>query len=161
MAQADQYVLGYRQGEQARLQQQALQLAGESERLFDQIGIGPSGRIAEIGCGPRGCLDLLSKRVGPSGKVIGIERSEDAVGLARVFVEEQGLSNVEVLQGDARATGLERASFDVVTSRLVLVNIPRPDEVVAEAAALTRPGGWAPNRKPSSWRLTPSMNSIA
>ncbi len=142
MAQADQYVLGYRQAEQERLQQQALQLAGESERLFDQIGIGPCGRIVEIGCGPQGCLDLLSRRVGPNGNVIGIERSDDAVGLARASVEERGLSNVEVLQGDARATGLERASFDLVTSRLVLVNIPQPDEVVAEAVALTRPGGW-------------------
>jgi ubiquinone/menaquinone biosynthesis C-methylase UbiE len=142
MAQADQYVLGYRRAEQERLQQQAVQLAAESERLFDQIGIGPGARIVEIGCGPRGCLDLLANRAGLTGQVIGIERSEDAVALARTFVEEQGLSNVEVLQGDARATGLERASFDVVTSRLVLVNIPRPDEVVAEAAALTRPGGW-------------------
>jgi SAM-dependent methyltransferase len=142
MAQADQYVLGYRHAEQERLQQQALQLAAESERLFDQIGIGPGARIVEIGCGPRGCLDLLANRAGPTGQVIGLERSEDAVVLARAFVAEKGLSHVEVVQGDARATGLERASFELVTSRLVLVNIPRPDEVVAEAVALARPGGW-------------------
>ncbi len=142
MTQADQYVLGYRQAEQERLQRQALQLAAESERLFDQIGIRPGARIVEIGCGPRGCLDLLACRAGPAGRVIGIERSEDAVALARAFLAENGLSNVEVVQGDARATGLERASFDLVTSRLVLVNIPQPGEVVAEAVALTRPGGW-------------------
>jgi SAM-dependent methyltransferase len=142
MAQADQYVLGHRQAEQERLKQQALQLAGESERLFDQIGLAPSARIVEIGCGPRGCLDLLAHRAGPAGQVIGIERNEDAVALARAFVAERGLSNVEVRQGDARATGLERATFDLVTSRLVLVNIPQPDEVVAEAVALARPGGW-------------------
>jgi ubiquinone/menaquinone biosynthesis C-methylase UbiE len=142
MAKVDQYVLGYRQAEQERLQRQAQELAAESERLFDQIGIAAGAQIVEIGCGPRGCLDLLANRAGPAGRVIGIERSRDAVAMARTFVKERGLSNVEVLQGDARATGLERAAFDVVTSRLVLVNIPQPDEVVAEAVALARPGGW-------------------
>ena len=89
------------------------------------------------------------------------ERSEDAVGLARAFVEEQGLSNVEVLQGDARATGLERASFNVVTSRLVLVNIPRPDEVVAEAVALTRQGGWVAFHEADlvSWVCDPPLGA--
>ena len=142
MARVDPYVLGYRQAEQERLQQQALQLGGESERLFDRIGIRPGARIVEIGCGPRGCLDLLADRAGPAGEVIGIERSEDAVALAQAFVAEHGLSNVQVRQGDARATGLERDGFDLVTSRLVLVNIPHPEEVVAEAVALARPGGW-------------------
>lgn len=33
----------------------------------------------EIGCGPQGCLDLLAERVGPTGRVIGIERNQEAV----------------------------------------------------------------------------------
>src|SRR5262249_11474030 len=90
---------------------------------------------------PQGCLDLLSARVGPSGSVLGIERNEDAVALAREFVAERGLGNVEVVCGDGRATGLARGSFDMITARLVLVNVPRPGEMVAEAGALARPGG--------------------
>jgi ubiquinone/menaquinone biosynthesis C-methylase UbiE len=142
MTQPDQYVLGYRAAEQQRLQQQAQQLAHESSWLFDQIGIVSGGRVVEIGCGPHGCLDLLSERVGPSGHVVGVERSADAVALARKLVAERCLGNVEILERDARATGLPRSSFDFVTSRLVLVNIPRPEQVVAEAAAIVRPGGW-------------------
>jgi SAM-dependent methyltransferase len=99
-------------------------------------------RVVEIGCGPHGCLELLSERVGPSGSVVGIERSGDAVALARKLVLERGLGNVEVLEGDARSTGLPRASFDFATARLVLVNVPQPEQIVAEAAALVRPGGW-------------------
>jgi hypothetical protein len=38
---------------------------------------------------------------------------------------------------------LPPSSFDLVTSRLVLVNIPQPEQVVSEAVALTKPGGWA------------------
>ncbi len=141
MTQPDQYFLGYREAEQARLQRQAQELAQEARALFDQIGLSAGTRVVEIGCGPQGCLDLLSERVGPSGRVIGVERSEDAVGLARQLVAERGLRNVEVLHGDARTTGLPRDAFDVVTARLVLVNVPQPEEIVAEAVALARPGG--------------------
>ncbi len=142
MPESDQYVLGYRQAEQERLQQQAEQLAHESNWLFDQIPIAGGARVVEIGCGPHGCLDLLSERVGPTGSVVGVERSAEAVALARKLVSQRNLGNVEVLEGDARSTGLPRASFDVATSRLVLVNVPQPEQIVAEAAALVRPGGW-------------------
>ncbi|HEX7427057.1 MAG TPA: methyltransferase domain-containing protein [Mycobacterium sp.] len=77
----------------------------------------------------------------PSGVVVGVERSEESVELPRRFVREQGLANVEIIHGDARSTGLARDSFDLVTSRLVLVNIPQPEEIIAEAVALVRPGG--------------------
>jgi len=141
MTQSDQYLLGYRDAEQARLQRQAQELAQESRAFFDRIGLSAGARAVEIGCGTHGCLDLLAERVGPSGHVIGVERSEGAVDLARRLVAEQGLANVEVLNGDARATGLPRGAFDVVTARLVLVNVPEPEQIVAEAVALVRPGG--------------------
>ena len=83
MTEPDQYVLGYRQAEQERLQQQAQQLAHESSWLFDQIPVARGARVVEIGCGPHGCLDLLSERVGPAGRVVGVERSAEAVALAR------------------------------------------------------------------------------
>jgi SAM-dependent methyltransferase len=72
---------------------------------------------------------------------VGVERSEDAVELARQMVAERGLANVEVRHGDGRATGLEHGGFDLATSRLVLVNVPQPEEIVREAVALVRPGG--------------------
>src|SRR5262249_5040917 len=129
MTQPDQYVLGYRQEEQARLQQQAQELAHESDWLFDQIPLTRGARVVEIGCGPHGCLALLSERVGPTGRVVGVERSAEAVALARGLISERGLENVEVLEADARSTGLPPATFDLVTSRLVLVNVPEPEQI--------------------------------
>src|SRR5262245_66535061 len=114
MAQRDEYLLGYRRAEQERLQEQARQLADESAWLFDQLAIASAARVVELGCGPHGCLDLLAQRVGPSGTVIGVERSGDAVELARAMVREQDLGNVEIVHGDARATGLPRGEFDLV-----------------------------------------------
>jgi ubiquinone/menaquinone biosynthesis C-methylase UbiE len=142
MTEPDKYVLGYRRAEQARLQQQAQQLAHESSWLFDQIGVAAGARVVEIGCGPHGCLEILAERVGSTGTVVGIERSQDAVDLARKLINERDLTNVEVYCRDARSTELPRAAFDLATARLVLVNVPEPQQILAEAVALVRPSGW-------------------
>jgi ubiquinone/menaquinone biosynthesis C-methylase UbiE len=139
---SERYVLGYRREEQERLQRQARELAHESQWLFDQIGVGAGARVVEIGCGPLGCLELLAERVGPSGRIVGVERSEDAVELAREMARDRRFDHVEIRCGDARDTGLPRGSFDLVTARLVLVNVPEPERIIAEAVALARPGGW-------------------
>ena len=83
MAQVDQYLLGYRQAEQERLQRQAQMLADESQWLFDQIGVFGWCASRRNRLRAAGYLDLLAERVGPSGTVTGVERSEEAVRLAR------------------------------------------------------------------------------
>jgi SAM-dependent methyltransferase len=137
----DTYLLGHRPQEQDRLEQQAVFLVEEANALFDRIGIMPGQRVVEIGCGPRGCLDLLAERVGPDGVVVGVEPNGDAVARARRYVHDRGLRNVQVIQADGRSSGLPDGEFDVVTARLVLVNVPQPHEIVAEAFRLARPGG--------------------
>ena len=141
MSEADPYLLGYRQAEQERLERQADELAADSERLFDEIGVGEGWRAIEMGCGPRGALALLSKRVGATGKVVGIERSAEQVERARRHAADNGLENVEVLEAAGRATGLRDSSFDLATARLVFANVPRPEEILAEMVRLVRPGG--------------------
>jgi ubiquinone/menaquinone biosynthesis C-methylase UbiE len=142
MTEGEQYVLGYREEELERLKRQGSHLAQESSWLFDQLEPLDGARVLEIGCGPHGCLDELSRRVGTRGSVVGVERSAEAVAMANEMVASEGLTNVEVIERDARSTGLPRSSFDLVTSRLVLVNIPHPEQVVSEAVALAKPGCW-------------------
>jgi SAM-dependent methyltransferase len=142
MTDREQYVLGYREAELERLQRLPAVLANDSCWLLDQLGPLDGARVLEIGCGPRGCLDELSRRVGPAGAVVGVDRSPEAVAMAKKRMASEGLTNVEVLERDARSTGLPYSSFDLVTSRLVLVNIPQPEQVVSEAVALAKPGGW-------------------
>jgi len=141
MNESDPYLLGYWQAEQERLERQSTELAHESRWMFDQIQIQNGPQIVEIGCGPRGCLSILSERAGANGKVIGVERNADQAERARKFVTENHLSNVEVLCLDARETGLPGASFDLVTARLVLVNVPQPEMILKEMIWLVRPGG--------------------
>jgi SAM-dependent methyltransferase len=141
MSPSDLYLLGHGTAEEERLQRQAQELAPESRALLDQVGIRPGDRAIDIGCGPAGTLELLSELVGANGKAVGLERSEPTVRLARNFAAAHSLANVEIHHGDAKASGLPRASFDVVHARLVLVNVPEPQLVVDEMAALARPGG--------------------
>jgi hypothetical protein len=49
---------------------------------------------------------------------------------------------VQIVHADAWHTGLPGGAFDLVHARMVLVNIPRPGQVVAEMARLAKPGGW-------------------
>jgi ubiquinone/menaquinone biosynthesis C-methylase UbiE len=141
MAESDFYLLGRSPAEQERLRRQVHELAGEARWLLEQLHIWPGARALDLGCGPQGVLDLLSERVGPRGSVVGLEKSADFVASARQLVAERRLANVEVVQGDAKATRLPRGSFDVVFARLVLVNVPEPEQVAQEMAALLRPGG--------------------
>ncbi len=141
MAASESYLLGHQEPEEQRLIQQAEDLRAETESFLDRVRIQQGDQVAEIGCGPRGALDLLSHRVGPKGRVIGIERNAETARRARRFIEEQGLANVEIVDGDAKSSGFPPNSFDVVYARLVLVNIPEPEQLVREMAALVRPGG--------------------
>jgi SAM-dependent methyltransferase len=143
MAPADDYLLGYRAAEVGRVRGHPQHFAAATGWLLDQLGIAPGWRAIDLGCGPQGVLDLLAERVGADGLVVGLEQHAPTVEQARAWVTERGLANVAVVPGDARATGLPRASFDLAHARLLLVNVPQPEGIVAEMAALVRPGGVA------------------
>lgn len=135
------YVLGGSVAELTRLRTQAAEYESSANWLLDQANVRPGARVLDVGCGPVGILPLLSDRVGPNGRVVGLEREPRFVAMARSEVERLGLSNVSIVQADALHSGLDRESFDFVHERLVLVNVPERDELLSEMTALTRPGG--------------------
>jgi ubiquinone/menaquinone biosynthesis C-methylase UbiE len=135
------YALGSSRGESARLQRQAEELATDSAALLGRAGLRPGQSAADLGCGPRGILDLLAERVSPGGRVVGVDADPVHATMAAEFAARQGLTGVAVITADARRTGLASGSFDLVHARTLLVNVPRPAEVVAEMARLARPGG--------------------
>jgi SAM-dependent methyltransferase len=136
------YTLGTNSGERTRLQRQADDLASHTLSLLEHVEVRPGGRALEVGCVPAGSIELLAERVGPTGSVTAVDIDPAHVALARQFVADRGLDNVEVVQSDARAMNLPSASFDLVHARLLLVNIPSPEEVVAEMVRVVKPGGW-------------------
>lgn len=142
------YKLGGGPAERDRLRRQSEELRAHSAALLDRVGAGPGWSAIDLGCGPSGVLDLLAERVGPGGRVLGLEANPASVALAREFGAVRGLENVAVTEGDARCTGLPSASFDLVHARTLLINIPDPAAVVAEMTRLVRPGGWVAIMEP-------------
>lgn len=135
------YSLGVDDAERARLLAQCAMHAAEAALLLDRIGVGPGAHVLDLGCGPLGVLDLLAERVGGGGRVVGVDREERYLAMARSELDARGLADVELAAGDATGTGLAAGSFDLVHERLVLNNVPDPGAVVAEMVRLTRPGG--------------------
>jgi ubiquinone/menaquinone biosynthesis C-methylase UbiE len=144
------YALGSSGGESARLQRQAEELAPDSAVLLDWVGVRPGDSAIDLGCGPRGVIDLLAERVAPGGRVVGLDADPAHVAMASEFVASQGLSDVEVVCGDARHTSLESGSFDLVHARTLLITVPRPAEVLGEMVRLARPGGWVAGLEPDT-----------
>jgi ubiquinone/menaquinone biosynthesis C-methylase UbiE len=144
------YALGSSSGESARLQRQAEELAPDSAVLLDGVGLRPGDSAIDLGCGPRGVIDLLAERVAPGGRVVGLDADPAHVAMASEFVASQGLSDVEVVCGDARDTGLEPGSFDLVHGRTLLITVPQPAEVLAEMVRLARPGGCVAGLEPDT-----------
>lgn len=126
--------------EKDRLQLQARLWEPKAEALLDEIGIQPGWHCLDVGCGAMGILGPLSRRVGPKGKVVGIDKDPVLLAAAREYVQDEGLANVEVVEADARNSGLPHNSFDFVHTRFVLV-FGSAEQILAEMLALARPGG--------------------
>jgi ubiquinone/menaquinone biosynthesis C-methylase UbiE len=144
------YPLGSSLGESARLQRQAEELAADSAALLDRVGLRPGHSAIDLGCGPRGILDMLAERVAPAGRVVGLDADPAHAAMAAEFAAARGLSGVQIITADARSTGLPEGCFDVVHARTLLVNLAEPAKVAAEMIRLARPGGWVASAEPDT-----------
>ncbi len=142
------YALGRDRAETARLRRQAVELREQTLALLGQVQLRRGASALDLGCGPLGILDLLSDRVGPSGRVVGMDSDPAQVSQARELVRERELGNVEVIEGDARHVGLPPSSFDLVHARTLLVTVARPEEVAEEMGRLAKPGGYVALHEP-------------
>jgi precorrin-6B methylase 2 len=104
----DLYALGRDPTESARLQRQSEELRPDSAALLDRVGLGPGQAAIDLGCGPAGIIELLSERVSPGGRVVGLDADPAHVAMARELARQHGLGNVAIVAADARRTGLRQ-----------------------------------------------------
>jgi SAM-dependent methyltransferase len=144
------YALGSSPAEQERIRRQPDELREDSQALLDLVGIAAGWSAIDLGCGPAGILDLLVERVGPAGRVTGLDLNPASIAQARELARERGYHHVELVVGDARNTSLPSGSYDLVHARTLLVNAPDPAAVLTEMVRLARPGGWVAVLEPDS-----------
>lgn len=97
--------------------------------------------VVDIGCGAGTDLLLAARRVGPSGRAIGIDMTEAMRTRATEGSRYCDLKNVDVRAGDATALPIEDGSVDVVISNGVLNLVPEKKRAVAEIARILKPSG--------------------
>jgi SAM-dependent methyltransferase len=106
------------------------------------IALLPNGAtVVDIGCGAGTDLLLAARRVGPSGKAIGVDMTEAMRQRAAAGAAQCGLRHVEVRAGDATSLPVDAASVDIVISNGVLNLIPEKERAIAEIARILKPGG--------------------
>jgi arsenite methyltransferase len=105
------------------------------------LALEPGQTVLDLGSG--GGIDVLlsAKRVGPGGKVYGLDMTDEMLALARDNQRKAGASNVEFLKGAIEAIPLPDASVDVVISNCVINLSPDKDAVLREAFRVLKPGG--------------------
>src|SRR4051812_17290419 len=119
------------------------EMAHQSEATYwAEAGIVPGATVADVGCGPAAMSVVIAGLVGPAGRVIGVERDDASFAQAQQLVAQSGVTNVDLRQGEATATGIEPGSVDVVMMRHVLAhNGGHEQEIVNHLATLVKPGG--------------------
>src|SRR2546426_3925137 len=103
--------------------------------------LNPGETVLDLGSG--GGIDVLlsAKRVGPTGKVYGLDMTDEMLDFARENQRKAGLTNVEFLNGDIEQIPLPDNSVDVIISNCVINLAADKDRVLAEAFRVLNPGG--------------------
>jgi SAM-dependent methyltransferase len=105
------------------------------------IDLRPGQTVLDLGSG--GGIDVLlsARRVGPAGKVYGVDMTGDMLALARENQRKAGATNVEFLEGTIEAIPLPDRSVDVIISNCVINLSVDKDAVLREAFRVLKPGG--------------------
>lgn len=121
-----------------------------AEATAASLGCGNPTAVAELNTGERvldlgsgGGIDVLlsARRVGPTGKVYGLDMTEEMLALALENAAQAGVSHVEFLKGSIEAIPLPANTIDVVISNCVInLSVDKPT-VFAEIARVLTPGG--------------------
>jgi 2-polyprenyl-3-methyl-5-hydroxy-6-metoxy-1,4-benzoquinol methylase len=103
--------------------------------------IQPGETVLDLGSGGGIDVFLSAKRVGPTGKVYGLDMTDEMLALARENQRKAGVTNVEFLKGDIEQIPLPDNSIDLIISNCVINLSPDKDQVLKEAFRVLKPGG--------------------
>jgi len=101
----------------------------------------PGETVLDLGSGAGFDAFLAAQRVGPEGRVIGVDMTPEMIARATSLARKHGYGNVEFRQGDIEALPVDDASVDVILSNCVVNLAPDKAKVFREAFRVLKPGG--------------------
>lgn len=134
-------IAGYETGELSRLPADAVENSFGCGNPLAFAGVRPGQVVLDIGSGAGIDCFIAAEKVGPAGKVIGLDMTPEMIERARQNAREAGVANVEFRFGEAEKMPVDDASVDWVISNCVINLSPDKPAVFAEIARILRPGG--------------------
>jgi ubiquinone/menaquinone biosynthesis C-methylase UbiE len=116
---------------------------GQRRRAVESLDLRPGDLVVDLACGTGLNFSLLEERIGPEGRLVGVDLTDAMLAQAQQRVEANGWSNVSLVQADAAAFEFP-SEVDAILSTYALTQVPECREVIAHgAAALSAGGRWA------------------
>jgi O-methyltransferase / aklanonic acid methyltransferase len=110
-------------------------------RLVELAEVSGGESVLDVASGRGASLIPAAERVGPSGRVVGIDLAAKMVERLRGDLDQLGLVHASVRVGDAARLDVSDGEFDVALCGFTLMLLPDPSQAVAELARAVRPGG--------------------
>jgi 2-polyprenyl-3-methyl-5-hydroxy-6-metoxy-1,4-benzoquinol methylase len=159
----DGYALGRTPEEYERLRAQSRVWEAATGRLLDQVGLAPGESCLDAGCGPGETMRMMAQRVGPAGRVLGIDVDASLGAMAQATLHGAGHRHCHFHAQDLTASGpIPGAPFDVVYARLLLFHLPQRVAVLARLWDAVAPGGHlaVQDYDLRSASVLPALNSV-
>jgi len=134
--------------------------------LLGHLGLVPGESLLDIGSGGGGLAIAAAARVGPAGRVTGVDISVPLVELARSRVAEAGLANVTFAVADAQTDRIGGGPFDVAASQFGVMFFDRPEQAFANIGGHVAPDGrlafacWQ-RLEDNPWCVSPTLAAFA
>jgi len=139
---APHYLLGHSESELARLEAQGAIYRNVTLAALRTAGLREGMRVLDLGCGTGDVSLTAAEIVGPTGRVVGVDRSGEGLSFARERAQARLWRNVAFVRGEideiADATDHD---FVALVGRFVLMHQPEPSVTLRAAAETLRPGG--------------------
>jgi arsenite methyltransferase len=119
---------------------QTPEMMRQRDTTLQRLSLTPGERVIDIGCGPGFLCESIAAAVGPTGRVVGIDISEELIDFA---IKDKSSGSIEYRVGSAINLPAKPAQFDVAVSTQAIEYVADADAVLREMFRVLRPGGRA------------------
>ena len=105
------------------------------------MDVKPGDTVLDLGSGSGLDLILAARKVGPTGKAIGLDMTPEMIDTCRDNIKKAGLTNAEVRMGEMEAMPVADSEVDWIISNCVINLSPEKEKVFAESFRVLKPGG--------------------
>lgn len=109
--------------------------------ILDDLHLYPDASVLEVGCGPGMLLEGIHERVGPGGKIAGIDLNPHFITVANRRTQMLGYTNATFVTGDCHTLPYEDGSFDAVVAEKLLMHVAPISRIIEEITRVLSVGG--------------------